>query len=63
MSKEVMLSEVMYGISPSGYKEEMNAEHLHVGQIYQIGAYRFRLTDKGNKLTHELGSFDQIRAV
>ena len=62
MSNEAILKEVIYGVAPSGYEEERGAERLRVGQVYQIGGYRFRLTQKENNLTYELGPFDQIQA-
>lgn len=62
MSKEATLKEVTYGVPPSGYKNGMGPESLRVGQVYQIGGYRFRLSHKENKFTYELGPFDQIQA-
>ena len=61
MSKEATLKEVTYGVPPPGWKEEMAAESLRVGQVYQIGGYRFRLSNKENNLTYELRPFDQIQ--
>jgi hypothetical protein len=63
MSKEATLKEVTYGVPPPGYKEEMAAESLQVGRVYQIGGYRFRLSYKENNLTYEFGPFDQIQAL
>jgi hypothetical protein len=61
MSKEATLKEVTYGLPPAGWKEEMAAESLRVGQLYQIGGYRFRLNYKENTLTYELRPFDQFQ--
>ncbi len=61
MSKEATLKEVTYGVPLPGWKEELAAESLRVGQVYQIGGYRFRLSGKENNLTYELRPFDQIQ--
>jgi len=61
MNKEATLKEVVYGVPPSGYKEEKRPELLRAGQVYQTGEYRFRLSYKDGHWAHELRPFNQMQ--